>query len=961
MSLPSKTVTTPGLSIAFNDTSDWGSGFIGGVTITNTSSSPISNWTIGFTLANAITNIWNARMVSQTGNGYVISAMPYDQTIAPGQSVSFGFQANGGNPVPPTSYVFNGHTITAGGTTTPQPTVSIANASVAETAGKTTVEDFTVSLSAASSSPVTVAYTTANGSAKSGTNYTATSGTLTFAPGTTSETIAVPTMASGTGTVAYNVQLSSPSGAKIGSGTGTGTIINPLPILSIGNASVTENGSGSVSETFTVTLSAASSTAVTVAYTTANGTALAGTDYTATSGTLTFKPGSTKASVTVETKPGTAGTKTFSLLLSKPSNATIAGGTGTGTIIDPATITGSQPTISVGNVSVTETTTTTASGSTLLPSGYLSTSGNQIVSANGTPVKIAAINWYGFETNSYAPQGLWAQNYETMMNQMKSLGFNAIRLPFSLQLFDSTSVPSGINYNLNPDLQGLDGLQIMDKIVSYAGQIGLKIILDDHRSAAGSGPNADGLWYDSGYTAQDWVKTWTMLAQHYANNPTIIGADLLDEPHGAATWGDGSATDWAAAATQAGDAIQAVNPNWLVMVEGIQTYNGQSTWWGGNLMGVASHPITLTDPNKLVYSPHDYPSSVYDQSWFNAANYPNNLPSVWTQNWGYIYQQGIAPVFLGEFGSTLQSTSDQQWIHELVSYINHPGGVGGAQGISWAYWDWNPTSGDTGGILKNDWTTVDYTKMNAITPALYHAGATATTVSPATVDFLMKLSAPSSTPVTVHFQTEDGTAKAGIDYVAESGTVTFAPGTTTAIVSADLLGNATAASSLNFFLALSSPVGATLPNATATATLIPPAANTGTSGGTTPTNTSTSGSGGTVTSGGGTTNTGTGSGSGTASVLVTPTVTQSWAGGFLENVTLVNNGSQALSSWEVEVLTPSTITNLWNATTLSHASGSYLLGNASYNGSLAPGASISFGFQATGASSGPLSAVFVHS
>lgn len=943
MSLPSTTVTTPALSITFSDTSDWGTGFIGGVTITNTAATPISDWTIAFPLANAITNIWNAQIVHAAGGGYTLANMPYNGSIAPGASVQFGFQATGGNPVLPTGYTFNGQTIgSGGGSTTPLPALSIADASVQETAGQTTNETFTVSLSAASAAPVTVSYKTVDGTAKAGSNYTAESGTLTFAPGSTTATITVPTSAVGTGTDAFGVQLSGAAGATIAAGTATGTIINPLPTLAVGNASVTENGSTPVSETFTVSLSAASTSPVSVVYTTADGTAKAGTDYTAASGTLTFAPGSTTAQVTVQTEPGTAGTKSFALLLSNPAGATIAGGTGTGTIIDPAqSSTGSMPSISVGNVSVTETTTTTsASGSTLLPAGFLSTSGNQIVSADGTPVKIAAINWYGLETNSYAPQGLWARNYQAMMSQMKSLGFNAIRLPFSLQLFDPGSTPSGINYTLNPDLQGLDGLQIMDKIVSYASQIGLKIILDDHRSAAGSGPNGDGLWYDGGYTAQDWVNTWTMLAQHYAGNSSVIGADLLDEPHGAASWGDGSANDWAAAATQAGDAIQAVNPNWLIMVEGIQTYGGQSTWWGGNLMGVASHPIVLSDPGKLVYSPHDYPSSVYDQSWFQAANYPNNLPSVWNQNWGYIYQDGIAPVFLGEFGSTLQSTSDQQWIKQLVNYINSPGGVGGAQGISWAYWDWNPTSGDTGGILNNDWTTVDYTKMDAITPALYHSGSATTTASPSAVDFLVKLSAPSTSAVTVKFQTEDGTAKAGVDYVGESGTVTFAPGTTTAIVSADLLGNSTATSSLNFFLSLSSPVGASLANETATATLLPASVNNG----------------GTITTGGGTP-----APVGGGAVVVTPTVSQSWAGGFIENVTVTNDTSQALSAWEVELTTPNAITNLWNAMTIKQGGGSYLLGNAAYNGPIAPGASVSFGFQASGVSTNPLSAVFVHS
>ncbi|MCB8875308.1 cellulase family glycosylhydrolase [Acidisoma silvae] len=836
MTSPTTTVTTPGLTVSFADTSDWGSGFTGGITITNTSGTAISNWTIGFTLANAITNIWNAQIASHSGNSYVLSNMAYNSTIAAGQSVTLGFQADGGNPVLPTRYVFNGRSIST------------------------------------STAPV-------------------------------------------------------------------------LPVITPANASVTETSAASTPETFTLTLSAASATPVTVAYKTVDGTAKAGVDYTAASGTVTIAAGKTQASVTVQTKPGTTGSKAYTLQLSSPSGATLATTSATGTIIDPAPVV--LPQITAANVTVQESTASTGSGGTLLPSGYLSTSGNQIVSATGTAVKLAAINWYGFETNSYAPQGLWIQNYKTMMNQMVQLGFNAIRLPFSLQLFASSSTPSGINYTLNPDLAGLNGLGIMDKIVAYANQIGLKIILDDHRSAAGSGPNDNGLWYDNGYTAAQWISTWQMLAQHYAGNSAVIGADLLDEPHGAATWGDGSANDWAAAATQAGDAIQAVNPNWLIMVEGIQTYSGQSTWWGGNLMGVASHPITLTDPGKLVYSPHDYPASVYDQSWFNAANYPNNLTSVWDQYWGYIYKDGIAPVFLGEFGSTLQSTSDQEWIHSLVNYIDAPGGVGGAQGISWAYWDWNPTSGDTGGILENDWATVDTTKMNAITPALYHSG-TGTSVSPLTVDFQVKLSSASAGPVTVHYQTVDGTAKAGTDYVAESGTLTFQPGETAEIVSATLLGTHAVTSQLTFMLDLSTPSGATLATTQATATLVP-AVTSSTGAGSTGTSAGTGGGSGTAVGSGGSTP--------LPAVSVIAHTTQSWTGGFLDSLTVGNSGSQGVSSWEVEITTPSTITNLWNAVIVSHIGNTYLVGNASYNADIAAGGLVTAGFQASGSSSDPLTAV----
>ena len=66
-------------------------------------------------------------------------------------------------------------------------------------------------------------------------------------------------------------------------------------------------------------------------------------------------------------------------------------------------------------------------------------------------------------------------------------------------MFDAGSKPKDIDYSENPDLKGLNGLGIMDKIVDYAGQIGLRIMLDHHRSAAGAGPNESGLWYTAAY------------------------------------------------------------------------------------------------------------------------------------------------------------------------------------------------------------------------------------------------------------------------------------------------------------------------------------------------------------------------------------------------------------------------------------------------------------------------------
>src|SRR5262249_19375595 len=157
----------------------------------------------------------------------------------------------------------------------------------------------------------------------------------------------------------------------------------------------------------------------------------------------------------------------------------------------------------------------------------------------------------------------------------------------------------------------------------------------------------------------------------------VIGADLNNEPHGPATWGSGNpATDWQRAAERAGNAVLAVNPDWLIFVEGVERYQNRFYWWGGNLMGAAEHPGVLDLPDRLVYSPHDYPASVYPQPWFNHPDYPNNLPGVWEEFWGYLYSGELAPVYLGEFGSRLVDPRDEPWLDTLVSYLSPEGQLG---------------------------------------------------------------------------------------------------------------------------------------------------------------------------------------------------------------------------------------------------------------------------------------------
>ena len=587
------------------------------------------------------------------------------------------------------------------------------------------------------------------------------------------------------------------------------------PSISIADTTVTEGNSGTSNATFTVTLSKAATTPVTVTYSTANGTATAGTDFTSATGTLTFNPGVTSQTVTVKVTGDTAvePTETFTVALSNPTGATISRGTATGTITNDDVTT--TPGISISDASATEP------GSAGMAAGFLHTSGNQILDAQGKPVQISGVNWFGAEGSNGVPDGLWTRNYKDMIDQMSAQGFNTIRIPYSSEMLHTTSAPSGINYALNPDLQGMSRLQVLDQIIAYAGQDGMRVILDHHRSTAGAGTSENGLWYNSQYSEDQWVSDWQMLATRYKNNPTVIGFDLHNEPYNG-TWGGGGSNDWARAAERAGNAVLQVNPDLLVFVEGVGTYQGQSYWWGGNLMGVKDRPIVLTVPNHLVYSPHDYPNSVYPQSWFQSANFGANLPNVFRQAWGYIYEQNIAPIYLGEFGTKLQDPKDAVWLEALTSYLSgdfdNNGTIdiaSGTEDMSWTFWSWNPNSGDTGGILADDWRTINGNKMTYLTPIEFTGGSGTSLAS-----FMVTLAAPSTQTVTVQYATSNGTATAGLDYISVAGTVTFAPGETQKIITVPVKSDSLVEPNETFTILLSSPTGATISDGSGTGTII---------------------------------------------------------------------------------------------------------------------------------------------
>jgi len=712
-------------------TNDWGSGYQAAIDLVNDQAVSLKDWRLSFDFGRDIGQIWNATVVNKTGTHYVIGPAAYNTTLPQGATVSIGFLGTGGtNATKPTGFTLTWDDGVAGPPTSP-PTSPPASPPAAPPV---------------SPPPVTAPVAAVSFSVESQWASRFTASVTIKNTGTTS--VKGWTLAFDAG---FNI-------TNIWNGTVTSHTGNHYTFRDAGYNS-------SIAPGKTVTFGFQ-----------ASGTPTTPTNY-AFNGATIGSP----------TSPPTT----------------------------PPTTPPVLPTISVGNVTVTEP------SQSAVASGWLHTAGSQIVDSAGTPVRIAGVNWFGMESNTFAPHGLWTRGYKDMMDQMKQLGFNTIRLPYSNQLFDSGSTPNGIDFSKNADLVGLNGLQIMDKIVAYAGQIGMRIMLDHHRSDAGAGAEGSGLWHTAAYPESRWISDWTMLATRYGNNPTVIGGDLHNEPHGPATWGTGGANDWRLAAERAGNAILAANPNWLIVVEGVESGPSGNYWWGGNLSAAGTHPVRLNTPGHLVYSPHDYPSTVYQQPWFSAANYPNNLSSVWDANWGYLYKQNIAPVLLGEFGTKNQTASDQAWLNSLVNYLGATAPTGQPQGMSWTYWSWNPNSSDTGGILADDWRTVNTAKVNAISPIEFGIIPATGGTLPATVQatFQLQLSTASASSVTVKYATANGTATAGSDYVATSGTLTFAPGQTTATVTVTINADSLAEMDELFYLQLTEPLGGTLGTSRGTGTI----------------------------------------------------------------------------------------------------------------------------------------------
>ena len=701
------------------------------------------------------------------------------------------------------------------------PSVSISSTTVASQLTAPTEATFTVSLSAPSSQPVTVNYSTADGTAVAGSDYVAISPTpLTFAPGQTQQTITVTVDPEPVGGFSrtFSVNLSSPNGATIGTGQGIGTIIlaSPLPTVSIDNpeAVVTAEPDGTTEATFYVSLSESSSQPVTVVYATADGTAQAPGDYVAISATsLTIAPGQTDQTitVTVNAEPAGAAVKTFTLSLSDPTGATISGGQSTATILNIA----SPPAVTIRSTRVIafSSTTTTASFFVTLSSPPQQPVTVDYATADGTA--IAGQDYVGIPLTplTFAPG--------------EALQIITVTIDAAPE-FD-VSKTFTVNFS-NPMGLTIVGGQATGTILNISPKPGVSIA-DTTVLASPSGPTT------ATVTATLSEPSVLPVNVNIATSDVTAkaGVDYVAVPLTTLIFAPGQ-TEQTVAVTINAEPSNASGKTFFIVLSNAANATIETALASITISPQVVFTDIFSEDSSRVFqtTPHIAIASETTTASPNGATVtvPNitvSAPTGQTVTVSYATADGTAVAgsdYVAIPATTLAFTPGQTQQPVAVTVNAVP------QYEPPRTFNVNLLPPTNAIILSAQATITIDSPDPPPTVSIAGMSVTANPDGPTEVTFLISLSAPINVPATVTYSTTDGTATAGSDYVAiPPTTLTFAPGQTQAMISVQVSPEPAGSSPKTFLVRLSNPNNIAIDGGQATGTINAIAASTGTPGG----------------------------------------------------------------------------------------------------------------------------------
>jgi endoglucanase len=327
-----------------------------------------------------------------------------------------------------------------------------------------------------------------------------------------------------------------------------------------------------------------------------------------------------------------------------------------------------------------------------LVSGPLSVSGSKILDVNGQPVRLTGVNWGGAQQDELLPGGLDKLPRGQIIERIIGWGMNSVRFPFALGTFVSndgtlkTGLAKPSRVAANPDLADLTPGGVFYQLVDEMTAAGLYVFINQHLLYQGwccATEDNNGLWYNDNWPSSTFTNVWLTIARRFAGNP-LVGYDLHNEPRPATiggkvltpTWGSGNgATDMRQLYQNTVSRIRAVDRASLCFCEGLKYAQDLSAW--------KAHPVTGAN---VAVSAHDYP-------WFHrhADQSPQTKAEYYAQNdasFGYLSEQGIAPVWIGECGTgTDASVASLRggWFPNFLAYAAD-------RDVHWCWWELSATN-----------------------------------------------------------------------------------------------------------------------------------------------------------------------------------------------------------------------------------------------------------------------------
>jgi hypothetical protein len=651
---------------------------------------------------------------------------------------------------------------------------------------------FTVTISTPSATPVLVPFTTQDGTAIASDDYQAVSGTLTFAANSTVSQLITVTIngdTAGENNEDFKIVLTEPSNATFDASQGeaTGTLLNDDgSFISFVQQQVSQE-ENQTQFVFSVTLNEASGGPVTVAFNTADGTAIAGSDYTATSGTLSFAAGITTQVITVLVIDNeiSEADETFTLNLSNAQGATLADTSATGTI----------------------------ENDDALPS--LSFESSDVAQAEGTPI-VFTVNLLGASdlpvTVVFATQGGTA-----------TAGTDYTSIASSTLTF-----AAGETQKLITVLVNSDALNEADETFQLRLTNATNVINTEDLLATGTIANDDPLPTLTVTQPANTNEGTSASPKNFVYTATLSAASGRDV---VVTW-----------ATQNGTAT---SPNDFTAASGTLTFvAGQTTqtFIVSVVSDGAQEPnetftINLTNPQNVTLAQNSITADISNDDGVPTVSIANAT----SQNEGNV---GATP-FL--FTVTLSAASEQQvtvgfaTVNQIASTADNDF-VGQSGTLTFVPGETTQVitvlvNGDTRREAPNETFAVNLTNPIGATigagfgnativdddpePAISISDVTQAEGDAGTTNFVftVSLGSQSGSAISVRFATQDGTAGAGTDYNAASGTLTFAPGVTTQLITISVLGDNNVEPNETFSVVLSSPILATIADGTGVGTI----------------------------------------------------------------------------------------------------------------------------------------------